>query len=89
MGAVFEGYDSTRNCRVAIKLLKSTDSDAVRRMQREAAVLSRVRHPNVCAIHEFGETEGQPWIMMPLLRNAQPGPPGVCSPVKRYSTRSR
>lgn len=67
MGAVFEGYDSARNCRVAIKLLKSTDSDAVRRMQREAAVLSRVRHPNVCAIHEFGETDGQPWIMMPLV----------------------
>ena len=67
MGAVFEGYDSTRNCRVAIKLLKSTDSDAVRRMQREAAVLSRVRHPNVCAIHEFDETDGQPWIMMPLV----------------------
>lgn len=67
MGAVFEGYDSERSCRVAIKLLKSTDSDAVRRMQREAAVLSRVRHPNVCAIHEFGETDGQPWIMMPLV----------------------
>ncbi len=67
MGAVYEGYDSERHCRVAIKLLKSTDSDAVRRMQREAAVLSRVRHPNVCAIHELGETGGQPWIMMPLI----------------------
>ncbi|MGE4073119.1 MAG: protein kinase [Lysobacterales bacterium] len=67
MGAVFEGYDSERQCRVAIKLLKSTDPDAVRRMQREAAVLSRVRHPNVCEIHEFGESDGQPWITMPLI----------------------
>ena len=30
-----------------------------------------------------------PWIMAPLLRIAQLGPPGHCSPTNRYSTRSR
>ena len=29
------------------------------------------------------------WSITPLLRQAQPGPPGVCSPTKRYSTRRR
>ncbi len=29
------------------------------------------------------------WSIRPLLRKAQPGPPGVCSPTKRYSARSR
>ena len=27
------------------------------------------------------------WNMTPLFRKPQAGPPGVCSPTKRYSTR--
>lgn len=68
MGLVLEGYDAERQCPVAIKMLKVRDPDARRRMLREAELLARVQHPNVCAILELGESDGQPWIMMPLIR---------------------
>ncbi|PIV32834.1 MAG: hypothetical protein COS34_11135 [Lysobacterales bacterium CG02_land_8_20_14_3_00_62_12] len=67
MGVVFEGYDAKRQCAVAIKMLKTTDAESVRRLQREAAVLSRVQHRNVCGIFELGQTEGKHWIAMPLI----------------------
>jgi hypothetical protein len=68
MGVVFEGFDAQRQCPVAIKMLVSVDADSVRRMQREAAVLARVRHSNVCGIFEFGQSESGPWILMPLIK---------------------
>ena len=33
------------------------DPDAVARFNREAANASRINHPNVCAIYDFGETD--------------------------------
>ncbi len=68
MGVVFEGFDPQRQCPVAIKMLTSLDADSVRRMQREAAVLARIEHSNVCAIFEFGQSESGPWILMPLIK---------------------
>jgi hypothetical protein len=34
----------------------------------------------------FIVSTGWPWIITPLLRNAQSGPSLACSPTKRYST---
>ncbi len=51
------------------------------------------RPPRSCASMEMGKSwsffmvsTGWPWIMIPLLRKAQSGPPLVCSPRNRYST---
>src|SRR5437879_7072340 len=45
--------------RSAIKVMNPSlvhDPDAVARFNREAANASRITHPNVCAIYDFGET---------------------------------
>lgn len=68
MGVVFEGFDPQRQCPVAIKMLASVDADSVRRMQREAALLARIQHSNVCGIFEFGQSASGPWILMPLIK---------------------
>jgi serine/threonine protein kinase len=57
MGEVYQAHDRELEETVAIKLLRPdlTDSpDALRRFRAEARLARRVRHKNVCAIHDFG-----------------------------------
>src|SRR4051812_11813094 len=40
---------------------------AIERFRREARIASLVSHPHVCAVHESGEENGQPFIVCELL----------------------
>ena len=55
----------------AVKLLPiylSKDEDRLRRFEREARAASALNHPNVCVIHEVGETaEGRDYIAMEYI----------------------
>jgi eukaryotic-like serine/threonine-protein kinase len=45
------------------------NQELIERMKREARVLSRIDHPNIVRVYDFGETEcGQPFIAMEMLR---------------------
>ena len=70
MAEVHDGWD-TRLCRpVAIKVLHpafSTDADLRRRFEVEARAAAALSHPNVVAIHDFGEHESAPFIVMERL----------------------
>lgn len=60
MGEVYLAEDNRLGRKVALKLLQpffTTDVDRVRRFEREACAASALNHPNVCVIHEIGETE--------------------------------
>ena len=70
MAEVHDGWDS-RLCRpVAIKVLHpafTTDPDLRRRFEVEARAAAALAHPNVVAVHDFGEHAGSPFIIMERL----------------------
>ena len=59
MGAVYLGEHVKMGRKSAIKVMTqamSNDPDAVSRFNREASNASRLSHPNICQIYDFGET---------------------------------
>src|SRR6266403_5601233 len=60
MGEVYLAHDTRLGREIALKLLPTqftTDKDRLRRFEQEAHSASTLSHPNVCVIHEVGETE--------------------------------
>ena len=70
MGVVHKALDERLGRHVALKFLPrhlGVRPEAKRRFLQEARAAAALDHPNVCTIHEIGETpEGQLFIAMPL-----------------------
>src|SRR5438270_3103778 len=70
MGEVYRARDSRLNREVAIKVLPaqfSRDPDRVSRFRQEAQAAAALNHPNILAIHDFGEHDGSVYIVAEML----------------------
>jgi serine/threonine-protein kinase len=67
MAVVMLGHDTALDRRVAVKLLADSvrgDRELRERFLREGRFAAQLSHPNVVAVYDSGEEEGQPYIVM-------------------------
>jgi eukaryotic-like serine/threonine-protein kinase len=70
MGVVYAARDDELERDIAVKLLQPTHDDegSRQRLLQEARAMAKLSHPNVVAVHEVGEHEGQVFVAMELVR---------------------
>ena len=71
MGVVFEAEDVKLGRRVALKAMRpalAMNPGARERFLREARAAAAVESDHIAAIHQVGEENGVPFLVMPLLR---------------------
>jgi serine/threonine-protein kinase len=67
MGTVYRAHHRGLGRRVAVKLLPpalAAQPSFRERFAREAQALGRLNHPHIVAVHDCGEQDGQPYIVM-------------------------
>ena len=70
MGVVYRAYDEVLHREVAVKVVNKDvrlNPSASQNLLQEARASSSLAHPNICTIHEVGETGGELYIVMELV----------------------
>jgi predicted ATPase/DNA-binding SARP family transcriptional activator len=69
MGVVYRAHDTLPERDVAVKVLSQAtlDSENRARLLREAQAAAGLNHPNIASIHDAGEVDGSPFIVMELV----------------------
>ena len=70
MSHVYRAKDSVLGRQVAVKVLTqaaTTDTESKARFLMEARVASNITHENIISVFDFGEENGQPFIVMEFL----------------------
>jgi eukaryotic-like serine/threonine-protein kinase len=71
MAIVHAAVDRSLGREVAVKLLLERfrdDETFTRRFADEARHVARLNHPNIVAVYDTGQDQGQPFIVMELVR---------------------
>ena len=67
MGVVYSAYDTVLERKVAIKVMVDCalrEKTARDLLLNEARAASALNHPNICTIHEVGDSDGEAYIVM-------------------------
>ena len=70
MGVVWRARQRALNRDVAVKTLPGGDlagAEARARFRNEAQATARLKHPNLVPVHEVGESDGVPYLVMELV----------------------
>ena len=70
MGAVYKARQLALDRLVALKILPPQAASGLgfpERFNREARALARLSHPNIVAVHEFGQVNGMPFFVMEFV----------------------
>lgn len=74
MGVVYKAMQELIGREVAIKVLHGylvSDEESIKRFHKEAKAASRLNHPNITTLYDYGVlSSGQPYIVMDLLRGS-------------------
>lgn len=71
MSTVYQAVDPHTERVVALKILPQALLDSAnlrQRFQREAETVARLDHPHIVPVYDFGEFEGQPFLVMRLMQ---------------------
>lgn len=66
MGRVYAARDNVLRRQVALKV--AATADLAGRLAREAWITAQLEHPGIVAVYDAGETDGQVWYTMRLIR---------------------
>lgn len=74
-GSVYQAWDTNLSRDVALKVLHNLTSaesqgwavELQERFKREARILGSINHPGLVTVHDFGEHESVPYLVMELL----------------------
>jgi serine/threonine protein kinase len=73
MAVVYKAYDTRLERNVAIKIIRSAAfpveelDQVLKRFEREAKALAKLSYPNIVKVHDYGEHEGSPYLVMEYL----------------------
>ena len=74
MAVVYKAFDTRLEAEVAVKVIRTDNilpnvlDRALKRFEREAKALARLNHLNIVNVTDYGEFEGQPYLVMPYLQ---------------------
>ena len=71
MASVYKAYQPAVDRHVALKVLPShlaQDPEFLARFKQEAKVLAKLQHPHILPVHDFGESDGFTYIVMPFIK---------------------
>jgi eukaryotic-like serine/threonine-protein kinase len=67
MSSVWLARDDELARQVAVKMLAQSADRA--RFEREARAAAALSHPNICALYDYGEADGRPYMVLEYLPN--------------------
>ena len=73
MAVVYKAHDTRLERDVAIKIIRrgafpmDALGEVLKRFEREAKSLAKLSHPNIVKVHDYGEHEGSPYLVMEYM----------------------